>query len=224
MALNWSGWVGAAATCIGTIPPLVGMIHNEPSTRSTTGNTNVQNYFLLWQDGARQIAGMRPATVTPVAEVQKPIAEPEPIAEPAPKPGSYYIDSLIRAAPGGASFDKNNYAQAGLTIENISGKDLLLAVEISNVAQATAISNLGSTSKCSLEGLKPIQYIQEEPDLLKFSRLAPRAKVSVSITDCREITSKDKAKSLSVNIPLLTIENEKLKQFSVALNDIPISQ
>jgi hypothetical protein len=226
MATNWTGWAGAAgnfalaaATFVAAIPPIVGMFVKEPSVSINASNSVIQNYFLLWQNGAMQIAGIRPTpkatTPAPVGQANKPLAEPQ-------KPnGSIYSDDLIKAIPNGASFDRYQFAQAGLTIENISGKDLLLAVEYRGVR---AISNLGASSECGLDGLKSINGLPPEPDPLQFSRLAPNAKLTIGVTNCQQITPKDKPKSISINIPLLTVDNEKTKQFSIALNGILISQ
>jgi hypothetical protein len=215
MAPNWSGWAGAAASLIAAVPPIVGMFVHEPSVRISANNSAIHNYFLLWQDGARQIAGIRPTPTIPDVQAQKPIAEPKKAN------GSIYVDDMIKATPEGASFDRYQFAQAGLTIENISGKELLLAVEYRGVR---AISNLGASSECGLDGLKSINGLPLEPDPLQFSRLAPNAKLSIGVTNCQQITSKDKSESLSINIPLLAIENEKTKQFSAALNGISISR
>jgi len=219
MAANWSGLAGPAATVIAAVitavPPIVGIFVHEPSVKINANNSVIQNYFLLWQDGARQIAGIRPAPTIPDVQVQKPIADTKKAN------GSIYVDDIIKATPEGASFDRYQFAQAGLTIENISGNELLLAVEYRGVR---AISNLGASSECGLDGLKSINGLPPEPDSLQFSRLAPNAKLSIGVTNCQQITSKDKSESLNINIPLLTIENEKTKQFSVALNRISISR
>lgn len=221
MARSWSGsgWVQAccalATLAFSALPPIVGKFGADTSSTSSAGNSFIQNYFIYWLEGARQITGTQPAPNPPIAEAQK------SNAGLAPPTGAYYLDSLIRASPGGSSFDTSGSAQAGLTIENISGKELLLAFEYRGVR---AISNLGGSSECGLDGLKSINGFTHEADPLQFSRLAPGAKISVSITSCSGITSKEKPKSISINIPLLTVENDKVKQFSAALNEIPISQ
>ncbi len=222
MAPSWSGWAGAFATLVvGVVPPVVGMFNREPSAQATQSHSIVYNYFLYWQDGARQITGIGSAPSASVNPDQKSVAQLAAQTDLPPQTGSYYIDSLIKVIPVGASFDKYMFAQAGAIIENISGKELPLAVEYRGVR---AISNLGGSSECGLDGLKSINGLSQELDPLAFSRLAPGAKVAISITNCQQITSKDKVKSLSVNLPLITIDNERTKQFSASLNSVAIRQ
>jgi hypothetical protein len=133
--------------------------------------------------------------------------------------GIVYEDDRIRARAIGASFVAP-FAQAALTIENKSGKDLFLAVEFRAVR---AISESGETAECALQGIKTYSGAVNPPKPLDFSRLKPKAKISVSVDRC-QMTATSKPISLSVTIPLVMLDNEDYSNVTISLNDIPIKQ
>ncbi len=133
--------------------------------------------------------------------------------------GIVYEDDRIRARAIGSSFVAP-FAQAALTIENKSGKDLFLAVEFRAVR---AISESGETAECALQGIKTYSGAANPPKPLDFSRLKPKAKISVSVDRC-QMTATSKPISLSVTIPLVMLDNEDYSNVTISLNDIPIKQ
>lgn len=129
-----------------------------------------------------------------------------------------YEDDRIRATSLGASFDKSQIANASLIIENKSSSDLLLASEARRVRM---ISDSGSTTECGLDGLASILNLPSTPDPLTFSRLKAKTKATVSVSNCQRLDS-SKTDSVSVNIPLLLLENDKPTKFTINLSGIPI--
>jgi len=150
---------------------------------------------------------------SPISQVPAP---PSPVIAPII---ATYENDYIKASTLGASFDTDKWAQAGLIIENKTGKDLLLAYEPN---KARAISNLGQASTCSLEGLAESTELAIRPDPLSFSTLKPKTKITTSASNCQNITPESKANSISVNIPIVMLEDGQYKKFTLDLNGIPL--
>ncbi len=132
-----------------------------------------------------------------------------------------YEDDNIRARATGASFDRSNFAQVSLILENKSGKDLFLAAE---TRASRVISDSGETSECQVSGIKDGYWVSTtEPKPLQFSRIKSKAKVSVSVSNCQRLTSASKPVSVGVSIPLLMMENEQTTNVTISLTGIPIN-
>ncbi|MBH8573614.1 carboxypeptidase regulatory-like domain-containing protein [Nostocaceae cyanobacterium CENA369] len=178
---------------------------------------NTTRTYRFTKDG--QIEDKSVPTVPPNSPTPTPtISSPETTRT---SEGVNYDKDPIKATALGASFDRNEYAQAGLIIENKSEKDLLLAVEHTGVR---AISDSGQSSECRLEGLKSINISAIAPNPLSFSKLKSKTTVTISVSNCTGITPASKANSLNVNIPLVMLENDKYATFILPLSGIPIKK
>jgi hypothetical protein len=132
-----------------------------------------------------------------------------------------YEDPNMRVTATGASFDRSNFAQVSLILENKSGKDLFLAAEF---RASRVISDSGETSECQVSGIKDGYWIStKEPKPLQFSRIKSKAKISVSVSNCQQLTSASKPVSVGVSLPLLMLENEEATNVTVSLTGIPIN-
>jgi hypothetical protein len=131
-----------------------------------------------------------------------------------------YEDPNMRVRATGASFDRSDYAQVSMILENKSGKDLYLAYEL----ESKVISESGQTSACQVSGLKTGQWInvnQHAPT--QFSRIKSKAKIIVSLSNCQQLTSASKPVSISVSLPVLMLENDQLANVTISLTGIPIN-
>jgi hypothetical protein len=138
------------------------------------------------------------------------------VAQPA---APTYEDDIIRARVLGASLEyAGGPIQASLIIENKTSRDLLLAVESS---KPKVISDLGGASSCSgTEGMK-ILYETSSTDPMKFTRLKPKQMITVNINRCNVRVS-SQVKSISINMPLILLENERKSSFVLDISGIPI--
>ncbi len=112
------------------------------------------------------------------------LSSTQSLAQTNPQPNlSIYEDENIKATGISASYDKYKFAQASIRIENKTGKDLLFAVVPRGVS---AISDLGQSSECAVNGLKTFNgSLSGTPNPLDFSRLKPKAKVTIGISYCQ---------------------------------------
>lgn len=131
-----------------------------------------------------------------------------------------YEDDLIRASAIGASFDESQKANASIIIENKSAKDMLLAVEYRGVRM---ISDAGGATECGLDGLISINGLPTKPDPLSFSTLRPNAKATLSVSNCQKLDP-SKTNTVSVNIPLVQLQNDQFSKFTIDLSGIPIQK
>jgi hypothetical protein len=145
---------------------------------------------------------------------------PPPIPSPARSTVAPYEDDRIRASALGASFDQSQVANASIIIENKSAKDLLLAVEYRGVRM---ISDAGGATECGLDGLTSINGLPDKPNPLSFSTLRPNAKATLSVSNCQKLDS-SKTNTVSVNIPLVLLQNDHFSKFTIDLSGIPIQK
>jgi hypothetical protein len=158
--------------------------------------------------------------VSSVPTISSVVSSPTPSPTPTTTQSTVtpYEDDRVRATAIGASFDQSKIANASLIIENKSSNDLLLASEARRVRM---ISSSGSTTECGLDGLAAILNLPSTPDPLTFSRLKAKSKTTVSVSNCQRLDA-SKTDSVSVNIPLILLENDKPTKFTINLSGIPI--
>lgn len=159
-----------------------------------------------------------PSPVSNASPTTQPTISLTPSATASPK--TQYEDNRFRASAIGASFDKSDRASASIIIENIGTKDILLAYEYGSV---NVISDSGKSAVCDFAGINYVYVVNlpEKKDPLLFSRLSPKAKVSASASNCAGIDPL-KTNTLSVNVPLVLLEDDKYIKLTIDFSGIPI--
>jgi hypothetical protein len=144
----------------------------------------------------------------PPAVVASPTMPPTstPITSPSnefPKFKNNYIEAEIL----GVSLNEAGKPQISLTIENITGEDLLLAT---NVLYPAISSDAGESGNCFItNGIKNANIASNLTlNQLYYTTFEPGIKVTVNLSDCR-VNLSPKASSININMPLIGLKDNK---------------
>jgi hypothetical protein len=138
-----------------------------------------------------------------------------------PDTSNSYEDEIIRAKVLGASFNPSGQLQASLSIDNMTSQDLLLALE---PQYPTVISDVGESGTCYISGLKAnVGTTTSDPK--RYSRLKPNQNLTVSLSGCDKPGASSKPKSISINMPLVRLIDDKPSTpFTLDISNIPVQQ
>ncbi len=178
---------------------------------------NTVRIIRFTKSGQSEVSSL-PALPPVVAPTPSPTTSP--IKQTNPQPSLLtYEDNIIKANILGTSFNQWGGLQAGLVIENKTSQDLLIAHDSTN---SVVISDSGETSGCNFSGLTNVYRSDSNPS--SYTRLQSKQKVTISLYNCTGITASSKAKSFSINMSLVRLNNEQPSPITLAINGISLKR
>ena len=241
------GSIGAVLSAI--VPPIVTLVHGAaPNVTasgngiavggniSTINNNNVFNSITnSWIDGVKIILGSTQAPTKP--PVSQPASLPQssqPLTQPTPSTNipvarifPKYEDMFLRATGMTSSLGNGGrHTVIPVKIENKTEVELLLGHDSEAV---TAISDTGETnadSSCSINGIRSftLSNLPKPQDPLNYTTIAPGASTTLQIGCFLAIVDPTKVNSINVNIPLVRVESDHVKRFTLNIDGIPVGK
>ena len=247
---KWAAILGGVGVVVSAVvPPIVSVLRGG-STVTASGNgvavggnlsvsTNVQNSFGdVWIDGAKTILGMnrsasnRNAQSIPAAQQANIAAPPASAASMVQAPSASslpkYEDKHLRATGMTSSLGNNGENTViPVKIENRTEADLLIGHDSEVVTAITDTGETnGNTGGCNMSGVRGfhLENLQKPYDPLLFSAIAPGGSITLQITCFFKVSDPVKVNRINVNVPLVRLDGESVKRFTLNISDIPTSK
>lgn len=232
------GLIGAAGT-LGAAW-IAGKTQETQSKQPVTFIQTISNGFQII---VNMVAGS-PSSAAPRAAPAPAPVEPAPPPRPAPpvapeavqpapaKPLSLdafprYEDASIRAYGMTSSLGNGGRGTVvPVRIENKLSSDLVIGYDadsITTITSDTGETN-GNSGGCNVGGIRPVSVarLPKPVDQIQFSAVAGGASLTLQVACFLATADATKVNRVNINIPLLRVEQDAVKRFTLNLDGIPV--